>query len=68
MIRAIIDWCIKNRALVLLLFAAVTLVGIWAVGSVPLDAIPDLSDVQVILLTNWMGRDPQTIEDPSFCA
>ncbi|MBI4563995.1 MAG: efflux RND transporter permease subunit [Planctomycetes bacterium] len=63
MTRRIIDWCVKNRALVLLLFAAVALVGGWAVGTVPLDAIPDLSDVQVIILTNWMGRDPQTIED-----
>ena len=63
MTTRIIDWCIKNRALVIILFLMLSLIGAWSVATVPLDAIPDLSDVQVIVLSDWMGRDPQTVED-----
>ena len=63
MIAAIIEHCAKNRFLVILAVAFVTLWGIWALKNTPLDAIPDLSDVQVIVFTEWKGRAPDIIED-----
>ena len=63
MIANLIAWCIDNRFLVMILTAIVTVVGVWAVYTIPVDAIPDLSDVQVIIYTPWQGRDPQTLED-----
>jgi Cu(I)/Ag(I) efflux system membrane protein CusA/SilA len=63
MISAIIDFCARNRAVVIIgtLFACV---GAWySIKNTPLDAIPDLSDVQVILYTEWMGRSPDLVED-----
>ena len=63
MIGAIIDWCARNRFLVLLGTAVLTLGGIWAIGRVPLDALPDISDVQVIIHTPWAGQPPDLIED-----
>ncbi len=63
MIRAIIDFSARNRLLILIgvLFA---LAGSWySISNIPLDAIPDLSDVQVILYTEWMGRSPDLVED-----
>ena len=63
MIANLIAWCIDNRFLVMILTGIVTVVGIWATYTIPVDAIPDLSDVQVIIYTPWQGRDPQTIED-----
>ena len=63
MIRALIDQSIKNRWLVLIAILLITLVGIRAMKSTPLDAIPDLSDVQVIVFTNVAGQAPQVVED-----
>ena len=63
MIAKLIGWCIDNRFLVLTLTAILTAVSLWATYRIPIDAIPDLSDVQVIIYTPWEGRDPQTIED-----
>ncbi len=63
MLRAIIDFSLKNRALVLLLTAAVVLGGVYAVRHLPLDAIPDLSDTQVIIYTEWPGQAPQLVQD-----
>jgi len=63
MTRRIIDWCLGNRMLVLVLYFGIGLVGLWSVSTTPMDAIPDLSDAQVIVQAEWMGRDPQTIED-----
>ncbi|HEV3455702.1 MAG TPA: CusA/CzcA family heavy metal efflux RND transporter [Thermoanaerobaculia bacterium] len=63
MIRRTIDWCAENRFLV---FAGVLLLvgaGIWSLGRIPLDALPDISDVQVIVHTNWEGEPPNLIED-----
>jgi Cu(I)/Ag(I) efflux system membrane protein CusA/SilA len=63
MISAIIDFCARNRSVVIIgtLFACV---GAWySIANIPLDAIPDLSDVQVILYTEWMGRSPDLVED-----
>jgi len=63
MIERIIDWCASNRFLVFTGTAILTAWGIWAMTKTPLDAVPDISDVQVIVSTEWMGRSPDLIED-----
>lgn len=63
MIEKFIGWCIDNRFLVLTLAVILSVVSMWSVYTIPIDAIPDLSDVQVIIYTPWQGRAPQTIED-----
>src|SRR5215216_4636966 len=63
MIARIIDWCAGNRFLVFTGAVVLTLWGVWAMTSTPLDAVPDISDVQVIVSTEWMGRSPDIIED-----
>ncbi|MGZ8538271.1 MAG: efflux RND transporter permease subunit [Flavisolibacter sp.] len=63
MINRIIDIALKNRIIVLLVAAGITAYGIYAVKTTPIDAIPDLSENQVIIFTEWMGRGPQIIED-----
>jgi Cu(I)/Ag(I) efflux system membrane protein CusA/SilA len=63
MIERIIDWCASNRFLVFTGTVILTLWGIWAMTQTPLDAVPDISDVQVIVSTEWMGRSPDLIED-----
>ncbi len=63
MIVKIISWSINNRLLVLLLTAVLTIVGIYSVNSIAVDALPDLSDVQVIIRTNFTGQAPQIVED-----
>jgi len=62
-IARIIDWCAGNRFLVFTGTVVLTLWGIWAMTATPLDAVPDISDVQVIVSTEWMGRSPDIIED-----
>src|SRR2546430_5695712 len=63
MIERIIDWCASNRFLVFTATVIVTVWGIWAMTKTPLDAVPDISDVQVIVSTEWTGRSPDLIED-----
>jgi Cu(I)/Ag(I) efflux system membrane protein CusA/SilA len=63
MIGRIIEWCAGNRFLVLTGTVVVMLWGIWAMTATPLDAVPDISDVQVIVSTEWPGRSPDIIED-----
>ena len=63
MIEIIIGWCARNRFLVFTGTAVLTLWGIWSMTRTPLDAVPDISDVQVIVSTDWMGRSPDLIED-----
>jgi Cu(I)/Ag(I) efflux system membrane protein CusA/SilA len=63
MIERIIAWCAANRFLVFAGTLVLTLWGIWAMTGTPLDAVPDISDVQVIVSTEWMGRSPDLIED-----
>lgn len=58
----IIDFCIKNKFFVILLAIAVVIWGIWSINNIPLDALPDLSDTQVIIYSKW-DRPPQLIED-----
>ncbi len=59
----IIEWSIAHKRTVLLACAALAVGGTWALRRTPVDAIPDLSDVQVIVMTEWPGQAPQTIED-----
>ncbi|WP_261905203.1 efflux RND transporter permease subunit [Vibrio fortis] len=63
MINAIIRWSISNRFLVLVATIALTLGGLYSVKNTPVDAIPDLSDVQVIIKTSYPGQAPQVVED-----
>src|SRR6184192_2922249 len=63
MIERIMDWCASNRFLVFTGTVILTVWGIWAMTKTPLDAVPDISDVQVIVATEWMGRSPDLIED-----
>jgi Cu(I)/Ag(I) efflux system membrane protein CusA/SilA len=63
MIESIIEWSIRNRMLVILAAIALALGGVRAMTTMPVDAIPDLSENQVIVFTDWMGRGPQEIED-----
>jgi Cu(I)/Ag(I) efflux system membrane protein CusA/SilA len=63
MLTKIIDWSGRNRILVLLATLFVVLGGVFAVVKTPLDALPDLSDVQVIVYTEFPGQAPQVVED-----
>jgi len=62
-LSALISWSLGNRTLVILLTIFLVLGGLWALRTIPLDAIPDLSDPQVIVQTSWEGASPQTVED-----
>jgi copper/silver efflux system protein len=63
MIARWIDWCARNRFLVFTGTLFLVLVGIWALRRIPLDALPDISDVEVIIHTPWIGEPPSIIED-----
>src|SRR5947199_7881926 len=63
MINRLIEASLKNRFLVIVVFAALAGWGWWAVRATPIDAIPDLSDNQVIVFTDWAGHSPQEVED-----
>jgi copper/silver efflux system protein len=63
MLAKIIEWSARNRFMVLLAMTFITLAGIYAMVKTPLDALPDLSDVQVIVYTEYSGQAPQVVED-----
>ena len=63
MLKRIIEWSVGHRFLVLLATAALSIAGLVAMLRTPIDAIPDLSDVQVIVMTEWPGQSPDLIED-----
>ena len=63
MINRIIRWSLSNRGLVLLAAAFLAVAGIYAIKQIPVDALPDLSDVQVIIRTPYAGQAPQVVED-----
>ena len=63
MISRTIDWCAKNRFLVFTGTVLLVLAGIWSLRNIPLDALPDISDVQVIVHIPWEGQPPNIIED-----
>ena len=63
MIAKVIEWSIQNKFMVILGMIFLTLAGILAMTNTPVDAIPDLSDVQVIIFTEYLGQAPQVVED-----
>jgi Cu(I)/Ag(I) efflux system membrane protein CusA/SilA len=63
MLQRVIDFSLKNKFIVLLATAAAVLGGVYAVKNIPVDAIPDLSDTQVIIYTGWEGQAPNIVED-----
>ena len=63
MIARVIRWSIANRVLVLIAMAALSAWGVWSLERTPLDALPDLSDVQVIIRTSYPGQAPQIVEN-----
>ena len=63
MLRALIDFSLRNKVAILLATLALVIGGIFAVRHIPLDAIPDLSDTQVIIYTKWQGQAPQIVQD-----
>lgn len=63
MIAALIRWSVVNRFLVLIATAFLVVAGLWSVSRTPVDALPDLSDVQVIVRTTYPGKPPQVVED-----
>jgi Cu(I)/Ag(I) efflux system membrane protein CusA/SilA len=63
MVEKVIDWSARNKFLVVLITTLTVLWGIWALYRTPLDALPDLSDTQVIIYTEWPGRSPDLVED-----
>ncbi|MGD9019053.1 MAG: efflux RND transporter permease subunit, partial [Desulfuromonadales bacterium] len=63
MLEYIIDWSIKNKFIVVLVTAFVIIGGVYTLFKTPVDAIPDLSDVQVIVFTEYKGQAPQVVED-----
>lgn len=63
MIHRLIEFSLKNRGLVVALYLGLAFWGYWALLRTPIDAIPDLSDNQVIVFTDWPGRSPQEVED-----
>ncbi len=63
MIARLIEYCCRNRLLVLILTGFLVAAGVWAVDRIKIDAIPDLSDVQVIVYADYPGQAPQVVED-----
>ena len=63
MISRVIEWCARNRFLVFTGTVLLVLAGIWSLRHIPLDALPDISDVQVVIHTEWAGEPPNIIED-----
>jgi copper/silver efflux system protein len=63
MIEQIIDFSARNRFLIIVIYLLVIGWGVWALLTTPVDAIPDLSENQVIVFTEWMGRSPKLVED-----
>ena len=63
MIHRLIELSLRNRGLIIVLYLGLALWGYWALIHTPIDAIPDLSENQVIVFTDWTGRSPQEVED-----
>src|SRR5947207_1618280 len=63
MIHRLIEFSMRNRGLVIAIYLALAVWGYWALLRTPIDAIPDLSENQVIVFTDWTGRSPQEVED-----
>ena len=64
MISRIIEWCEQNRFLVFTGVVLLTVAGVWSLRHIPLDALPDISDVQVVIHTEWAGEPPECYRRP----
>jgi Cu(I)/Ag(I) efflux system membrane protein CusA/SilA len=62
-ITRLIAWCASNRLVTLLIVTGLAAAGVWSLRATPLDAVPDLSEVQVIVFSEWEGRSPDLVED-----
>jgi len=62
-IAKLIAWCARNRLITVLIVVGAAGLGAWSLRRTALDAVPDLSDVQVIVFTEWPGRSPDLVED-----
>src|SRR5512145_2551606 len=63
MVRLLIQLALRNRFIILMLSGGLFIYGLYSIRENPIDAIPDLSENQVIVFTGWMGRSPQVMED-----
>ncbi|MEZ5426425.1 MAG: CusA/CzcA family heavy metal efflux RND transporter [Pyrinomonadaceae bacterium] len=63
MVQTLIEWSLKNRIIIIAVYIGLAIWGYWALIHTPIDAIPDVSDNQVIVFTDWAGRSPQEVED-----
>ena len=63
MLKPLLDFCIRERLVILIASVAIVAFGWYSTQKVPLDAIPNVGENQVIVLTEWMGRSPKDIED-----
>ena len=63
MINRLIELSLRNRFIIVALYGCLGAWGWWALGATPVDAIPDLSDNQVIVFSDWPGHSPQEVED-----
>lgn len=63
MVEQVIAFSARNRFIVFLLVVSCSAVGLWAMRQTPIDALPDISDTQVIVYTTWPGRSPDLVED-----
>src|SRR5689334_13457103 len=63
MINRVIEFSMKNRMLIVAVYIGLAIWGYWALMHTPIDAIPDLSENQVIVFSDWAGRSPQEVED-----
>src|SRR5436190_21024991 len=63
MIHRLIEMSLRNRGLIIIFYLGLALWGYWALLRTPIDAIPDLSENQVIVFPDWTGRSPQEVED-----
>src|SRR5918994_6454198 len=63
MINRLIEFSLRNRGVIVAVYLGLAAWGYWALLRTPIDAIPDLSDNQVIVFTDWLGRSPQEVED-----
>jgi len=63
MLSKLISWSVRNKTVVIISYLSMTIYGVYSVIHTPVDAIPDLSENQVIIFTEWMGRNPQIVED-----
>src|SRR4030095_10357762 len=67
MIHWLIEFSLRNRGIIVVVYLALAVAGYWALLRTPIDAIPDLSENQVIVFTDWSGRSPQAVEHPVSC-